>query len=293
MREPILRRVDVDGRALAFWEWPGVGPPVVLLHGIGLHGRTWDAIVGGLPSSTHVLAVDLRGHGRSAPGARPQDGHVWWSALGEDVAAAMRGLGLPPALGVGHSMGGHALVFAAAAAPECFASLLLLDPTIGDPERASRPPAPRAEPHPVARRRALWDSPEQMIERFRTRAPFDSWDPESLRDYCVYGLIPDGDQCRLACAPEFEAMVWGSASPRIYEAIAQIRQPVRVVRARAARPDDGPGFSPTQSWPAVASRFAAGRDEPLDRGHFFPLESPALAAQLIIEARAGGCAAPD
>lgn len=283
MRSPILRHVDANGIPLAYWDWPGEGRPVVLLHGIGLHGRTWDQTVRELPASMRVLAFDLRGHGHSPGGPPPQDGHVWWSDLGDDVAEAMRSLALPPALGVGHSMGGHAMVFAAARAPELFDALLLLDPTIGDPQRAARPPAERTEPHPVARRRAVWDSPEQMVDRFRTRSPFDAWDPAVLRDYCYYGLISDDARYRLACDPAFEAMVWGSMSPRIHEAIAQIRQPVRVVRAREARSGDAPGFAATQTWPAVATRFADGRDEALDRGHFFPLESPALAARLIAD----------
>ncbi|MDR1998510.1 MAG: hypothetical protein LBQ06_01010, partial [Frankiaceae bacterium] len=167
--------------------------------------------------------------------------------------------------------------------PELFAALLLLDPTVGDPARAPRPAAERAEPHPVARRRAVWDSPQQMIDRFRSRPPFDAWDPAALRGYCEFGLIPDGQSYRLACAPAFEAMVWGSMSPRIHQAIAAVAQPVRVVRARAARAGDPPGFSPTQTWAPTASRFALGADQPLDRGHFFPLESPALAAGLIAD----------
>lgn len=286
MREPVLTQVDVDGRLLACWDWPGDGPPIVLLHGIGLHGRTWDQVVRALPASARVLAFDLRGHGRSPAGPPPADGHVWWSDLGEDVAQALRRLDLAPAIGVGHSMGGHALVFAAAAAPQRFSSLLLLDPTIGDPERAARPPAPRAEPHPVARRRDSWESAGAMFDRFRARPPFADWDEAVLRDYCVHGLVEDGDHLRLACAPAFEAMVWGSMSPRIHDAVARIDQPVRVVRARAARDGDDPGFSPTQAWAPIAGRFRAGRDLPLDRGHFFPLESPALAAQLIVEQQA-------
>lgn len=281
MRKPSLGYVDIDGIELAYWDWPGDGIPVVLAHGIGLHGRVWDTVIDALPPATHVIAFDLRGHGRSQSGPAPDDGHVWWSDLGIDVAEALRRLDVSPALGVGHSMGGHAMVFAAQHAPERFGAVLLMDPTIGDPQRPSRPPAPRMEPHPVSRRRAIWDSPEQMIERFRTRAPFDAWDPSVLRDYCVYGLIDEGAQYRLACAPAFEAMVWGSASPRIHEAIASIRQPVRIVRAREARSGDGDGFSPTQTWPGTATLFAEAIDQPLDRGHFFPAESPGLAAELI------------
>jgi pimeloyl-ACP methyl ester carboxylesterase len=260
----------------------------VLVHGIGLHGRTWDPVVAELPHATHVIAVDLRGHGRSAQPPLPEPGgHVRWSDCGEDVAELVAALDLPAALGVGHSMGGHAMVFAAEHRPEAFGSLLLLDPTIGSPDRAARPQPARAEPHPVSRRRNEWSSPQAMIERLAVRAPFASWDPAALRAYCEFGLIPaaDGsDGYVLACPPVLESMVWGGGSTRIYDAIAHVRAPVRIVRAQPSSADDAPDFQPSQTWPGAPERFAAARDQLLPgRGHFFPLESPALTAQLIVD----------
>lgn len=46
-------------------ESTGSGPPVVLLHGWGMHGGIWDDCADALAGSRRVSKVDLPGHGRS------------------------------------------------------------------------------------------------------------------------------------------------------------------------------------------------------------------------------------
>jgi len=45
----------------------GAGAPIVLLHGWALHAGTWGPLVSRLAQHHRVHAVDLPGHGRSAP----------------------------------------------------------------------------------------------------------------------------------------------------------------------------------------------------------------------------------
>jgi pimeloyl-ACP methyl ester carboxylesterase len=290
-REPIERHVEVDGLDLVAWEWPPEGnpdgPPVILVHGIGLHGRTWDRVIRELPATTWVIALDLSGHGASENPALPEGGQLWWDDYGREIAEVAGALDLPPALGVAHSMAGHSMIFAAEAAPERFTSLLLLDPTVSDPERAVIPEPPRTEPRPVARRRNEWTSPDEMFVRFAPRSPFDAWDRDVLHDYCTYGLERNGDGYVLACPPLLEAMVWGGMSPRVYDAIRALDLPVHIARAEPASEGDPPAFTPSQTWPGVYEHFSNATDELIEgRGHFFALETPALGAALIQRALA-------
>lgn len=281
MTIPIERRVAVNEVELAVWEWPGAGRPLVFAHANSFHSRCWDQVIAQLPGQ-HCLAVDLRGHGRSSKPAPPYD----WRSFGADVAALVRALRLQDAIGIGHSLGGHAVTLAAARAPEVFAALLLVDPVIMPRAWYAAPPAPE---HFSARRRNQWSSPDEMFERFKDRVPFNRWQPAVLHDYCRYGLLPAPDDADpgggfvLACPPAIEAAIYAaSQAADIYDELGNIAVPVQVVRAgehMASRTWDMRA-SPTA--PDLAAHFQQGRDLHLpDYSHFLPMEEPALVAGLV------------
>jgi pimeloyl-ACP methyl ester carboxylesterase len=260
------------------WDWPGEEPAVLLCHATGFHARCWDQVIVGL-AERRVIALDLRGHGRSS---KPPPPYAWRS-FGKDVAGLASSLGLRGVLGVGHSVGGHAVTLAAALNPSAFSSLLLLDPVIF-PENAYT--GPRAEASLMAKRRNYWASPQEMFERFKSRPPFVSWDTQVLRDYCEYGLLPHDDGYVLACPPEVEASIYEHNSvpeSNIYAEIAMIQIPVRVVRSEK-RYEGGADMAASPTAPDLASRFRFGSDLRLERvSHLFPMEAPAAVSELIRE----------
>lgn len=79
----------------------GEGPPIVLVHGLGGSLDVWHGVTELLALHHHVVALDLRGHGRTGAG-RAQFSIKTWS---QDVGALMTALELPAATVVGHSMG--------------------------------------------------------------------------------------------------------------------------------------------------------------------------------------------
>ena len=279
------KRLDLkshDGYDLCVFEWPGEGPAVFLAHATGFHARCWDQVVARLPGR-HCYAIDFRGHGRSAKPAPPYA----WRYFGEDVVAVAEQLGIEGALGAGHSKGGHAVTFAAGHRPETFAGLLLLDPVIMTKEayEGFRLPEPGSE-HFAARRRNEWSSPDEMYERFKDWEPFSRWDSAVLRDYCDYGLLPEGDGYVLACPPAIEADVYANAQgTNIYPEIARITAPVRILRGKPRV--IGPGemardMSASPTAPDLASHFKNVTDYPMPEAtHFFPMENPGLVARHI------------
>lgn len=286
---PIEHRIAADGVTLSVFEWRadarGREDTLLLAHATGFHARCWDQVVARLPDR-HVLAVDQRGHGRSE-GRPPVD----WRRFGRDLAAVARAFDLRDAVGVGHSMGGHATTEAAAAEPDRFRRLVLIDPVIGPPEAyvAGSRAAFADQPHPTAKRRNHWTSPAEMLERFRDRPPFDAWEPAVLRDYVEHGLVPDpsGDGWVLTCAPAFEADVYMSAHENagVHDSIAAVSAPVLVVRAKeppTLRDRMDFRFSPT--WPGLAAAFRHGRELHVpERTHFVPMEDPAQTARWILD----------
>jgi lipase len=273
---PDLKVVDAGELALAVWDWPGDGPPLVFVHATGFHGRCWDAVVQMFPGR-RAIVPDLRGHGRS-PNPDPP---YHWRSFGRDLAAIAERLDLHDAIGIGHSMGGHTLVAASAIRPGTFSSLLLVDPTIYPPERYG---ALRSfDPSFVLRRRNAWTSPDEMYERFRGRPPFGEWKPEVLHDYCNYGLTPAGDGYVLACPPEVEYSIYshsGEPDANLHQEIANIQEPVTVMRAGIAWQENVFNLSASPTDPKLASRFPNGRDVLLEgRSHYIPMEWPERVAE--------------
>lgn len=284
------RRLDANGITLAYFVWndelPSDAETVLLVHATGFHARCWDQVVPHL-GRRRVIAVDQRGHGRST-----KTPITHWRVFGEDLTAFVRALGLRDVVGVGHSMGGHALVEAAAAAPERFRRLVLIDPVILAPDDYARGgwtlPASGGEPHPTAKRKRRFASPDEMIARFADRPPYATFTPAALHDYCVHGLLPaaDGDGVELACPPEIEASIYMTShtNAAVHDAVRALALPVLVVRVKAPPPvRTVMDFSSSPTWPGLAGELRDGRDLHLgDRTHFVPMESPELVADIIL-----------
>jgi pimeloyl-ACP methyl ester carboxylesterase len=202
------------------------------VHATGFHARVWDQVIRHL-GERHVISVDQRGHGRSQ---KTEIRH--WKVFGKDLAAFVRELDLRDVLGVGHSMGGHAMTEAAAAHPDRFRRLVLIDPVIASPgdyrDGGWMIAGLNGREYPTAKRKNRFASIDEMFERFRNRKPYAYFHPSALRDHCEYGLLPapDGDGYVLACPPAIEASVYMTSrtNAAVYESIRAIEIPVLILR---------------------------------------------------------------
>jgi pimeloyl-ACP methyl ester carboxylesterase len=98
--------------------------PVVFLHGVTGHARTWDAESAALAPRHRVLALDQRGHGDSDP---PPDTDYTIPALAGDLAAFVDTLGLARVAIVALSMGGRVAIQYAASHPARVGRLVVVD----------------------------------------------------------------------------------------------------------------------------------------------------------------------
>ena len=104
------------------------GPPIVLLHGLGVSSVVWTAFARRQLSDRTVIAPDLRGHGESD---RAVDDAYEISDYAIDVAHLIRDRfhGVAVAL-VGHSLGGLVAIEVASRWPELVSHLAILDPPL-------------------------------------------------------------------------------------------------------------------------------------------------------------------
>jgi pimeloyl-ACP methyl ester carboxylesterase len=131
MEQPREHRQATPEGEICWFEWGrrGEGSSLLLLHATGFHARLWDQVVAALPDSTHVIAPDHRGHGRSFKPASLSD----WAATSDALLPLVDRLAGTPLVGCGHSMGSYVLSRLAAERPDAFRHIFLIDPVIMDP----------------------------------------------------------------------------------------------------------------------------------------------------------------
>jgi 2-(acetamidomethylene)succinate hydrolase len=103
-----------NGLKVHYYEWPGPGSNLVLLHPSSGYGRMWEWTANALGSRFHVYALDQRGHGDSG---RP-DGDYSAEEYAGDLLLFFEAVGIDKAIVAGQSLGGRVGQVFAAIHPE-------------------------------------------------------------------------------------------------------------------------------------------------------------------------------
>ena len=267
-----------DGVDLAVHDLGGEGPPALLVHATGFHGRVFGPLARNLGSRLGCVALDLRGHGESGA---PPDLDFDWAGFGADVLAAVDELELDRPVGIGHSCGGAALLLAEEARPGTFSSLYCFEPIVFPAERPPTPDPSGLLAYSARQRREIFPSREAAYSNYASKPPMSTFDPEVLDAYVRFGFedLADGT-VRLLCRGEYEARVYENASTnQAYAHLGEIRCPVLV-----ACGSESYSFTPGVLG-LVADKIENGRLEMLaGLGHFAPLEQPGPVAASMIRA---------
>lgn len=101
------RRVSTSHGDIAVSETSGAGMPVVFLHGNSSSKEVFrDQLAGPIGAAHRVIAVDLPGHGASSDASNPERTYTM-PGYADAVTEALATLGVPRAVVVGWSLGGH------------------------------------------------------------------------------------------------------------------------------------------------------------------------------------------
>lgn len=274
-----------DGATLALFELGDgdTAPAVLFAHATGFHGRCWQPVADALAHPS--AAVDFRGFGDSTP---PAGWAVDWKAYGTDALVAARDRAAAsggPLVGVGHSMGGAALLMAALDEPALFAGLVLFEPIVMPPQPAGTPAAPSNHlAEGARRRRSTFASFDAAIANFGSKPPMSSFTPAALEAYVRYGLAAGPDaQVHLKCTPEHEARTYEMGGAHAtFERLGDVRVPACYLSGRVE------AGQPSVFTELLADRTPGATYRRLEHvGHFGPMEDPAAIADEIARFAAG------
>lgn len=267
MNQPIRHITDsTDGVQVAAFDYGGSGPTLVLTHATGFHARYWDPVAARLADDFRIVSIDLRAHGDSVV---PEGLELHWAGMANDVLAVIDALDLGNGLFcAGHSMGGCALMMAEQARPGTFAAAWLMEPIIFDATlHAGDGPSPLVEA--ARRRREIFDSRDDVFERYMSRPPFAHCDPAMIRAYVDHGFrdLDDGT-VELKCSGEDEAQVFLHSFTDTFARLAEVATRTVVVGS-------GDGNKPAEFAPDIAAALPNATFECFDDlTHFAPLEDP-------------------
>lgn len=257
--------------------WDGdTGAPVLhFAHANGFNAETYRGLLAPLAGRFRVFASDARGHGFTTLPTAPELARGW-TIFRDDLRAVIERIAPEGAILAGHSMGGTASLMLAAHRPDLVRALVLIEPVlipaafeVGDSELARG----------AERRRNRFPSREAAFALYNRRGAFKTWPDETLRDYLNGGLVPDGDDMRLACNPAWEAQDFRSAPPGKAALAAALRCPATLIHAAdgTARESEVALFK--QLYPSTRVVEQDGAT------HFLPMEFPQTVRDEILRTR--------
>jgi pimeloyl-ACP methyl ester carboxylesterase len=198
--------IDVPGGELAVFRLGAQrpdAPQVLAIHGITSTSRTWLAPARALGDRAALMAVDLRGRGRSGELPPPfgLDAHV------RDMVAVLDRLGLDRPVVTGHSLGAYVAVRLATTHPDRVRSLVLVDGGLTIPRTDDKDPEEAIQSF-------LGPTVERLKMTFPDVGAYRDWwaqhpavagadiAPEDLDEYAAHDLVGEPPQLRSSVNPQ-------------------------------------------------------------------------------------------
>lgn len=219
--------------SIPFVDFGGAGALLHFSHPNGYPPGCFRQLAGALAAHYHVLAMK---HRPLWPGSQPEE-LTEWRLVGADVVRFFEEQGLRDVIGVGHSSGAVASVYAAVARPELFRALVLIDPVFLPPAilQVLRHQPEQIFLHPMIEqarnRRNRWASREEAYGRFRQKPVFARFSDETLWDYVNNAVAEDDEGAYLVFPREWEAQYYSTPPVDVWAELPQVTQPVLAIRA--------------------------------------------------------------
>ena len=251
-------------------------PTIQFAHANGFPAKTYSTFFDYF-SDYNIEYVPIMAHGKH--GVSPN-----WKPLGQELVSAIKKHNKQPVIGIGHSMGGAALMYAACWQPQLFDKIIFLDPPlfptykrilfnimkkIGLLDKVG--PSGRAKT-----RRVEFDSYEAAFQYFKSKQLFKHFDERCFKDYINYGLIPNDDNgVKLVFQAQKEYQIFRNLA--YLRGKVKFKMPSYFIYSSTysvLQPND-------IKW--LQKKYTNTQFISFDGGHLFPLEQPKATAQLIQE----------
>jgi pimeloyl-ACP methyl ester carboxylesterase len=240
------------GDVRLFYTVDGDGPPLLFVHGYTCDSHDWSWQLPHFAAKHTVVAVDLRGHGRSSA---PEKGYSA-GQFAADLAGLLTELGLEGVTAVGHSLGAIVASVLAVEYPSLVSAVVVVDP----PYLLRDEAGPHLEPIIAA---LQGPDPAPVIQQMLAGSDTPATDPalKAWHQRRVAGVPPH------VLRQAFEAGVYGFILRSVSE--PYLRRRTGPVLAVYADPDRAAAEAKLLSGPSRAVGWGDGA------GHWLHQERPA------------------
>lgn len=275
--------VRLSGRDAPFVKWGGAGVGAHFYGANGYPPRVYQPLVERLLATA---TIEFLQHRAQWPGAGVPSPRLRWDVFADDLIAFLEHRATGPIVGIGHSMGATATIFAAAKRPDLFSSLILIEPAA-----IPRSWAIVSAAIPMTLRRRVLQPGRSTRRRTRSwpdratfRAKTAGWktlaglDPAALDAFAEHAVRETPNGVELAYPREWEAHAY-FCPPSVWPELRRVQCPVTAIRGTASE------FFSDAMWAKWARLRPADRIHQFDDcGHLLPLQAPDRCAALVATA---------
>ncbi|MCB9954889.1 MAG: alpha/beta hydrolase [Parvularculaceae bacterium] len=263
-----------NGLSMHYYEWPGNGPKLLLLHPTCGYGRIWEWLADALGDKFHIFAPDQRGHGYSG---RP-NGSYSADEYADDAELFAEAVGIDRAIVFGHSLGSRVGQVFAARYPNRAYALILTAPHLSnfymtrEDAKAVLETAASNLHHPER-----FASREQAFTYMRARWPWTPDPDEALNHRIDYNFHHHQDG---SVSPHYDIVRVSQGLTHLSDDLrpyaAAVKCPVLILRAAS-------GKLSSQDAIELAKFWGDARVVDVEGTYAVQLESPVATAEAIAE----------
>lgn len=220
--------------AIPYTDFGGDGPILHFAHPNAYPPEAFLQFCRPLTAAFHVVSQWNRALWPGSDPAEMDD----WALIGDDLIRFLDQQEYRNVVGVGHSLGGVATLYAAVKRPQLFRRLVFIDPVFLPPEvltfAAANPEARGFKPmvDRALKRRNHWQTRQAAFDRYRRKPVFKRFSDQALWDYVNAATVdaPAGG-VSLRFPREWEAQYYSLPPLWVWEYVAQLAQPTLAIRA--------------------------------------------------------------
>ena len=245
-------------------------------HANGFPAKTYSKLFSFLEDEFQVGFLEQHGHNPDFPVTDN------WKFLQRELESEIEARYSEPVIGVGQSLGGILHLLTAADRPELFRAIVLLDaPVISRTSslglkilKRINLPKRHSLSEITKKRRKVWANFDEAFEHFRSRAKFDAFDEDVLRDYVRFGTEVCEQGIRLTFKPSVEADIYETLPVDLPKLRGKIKIPIAYIGGTNSREARLANLRFMKKHFNVNFQFLEG-------SHLFPFENPEETAKAI------------